>query len=397
MAAEIERLVSGTEPPPPPPPPPGGVLTKAVLIGSPGRKQFPGNDERSCFARAIKDLLACKINGIWRCFVGYGDILTNVGPMIVWSFLREGTGFSFGQEVTLHEESVDLFVEHGERVYVPGSDPRGDRICAIYIRDRNGVWADRQTIGDKPSGTAQHVYSLAVRGGDVYVIPSYWNAATRTNSLKVLKSTDDGRDWDEIGLDRGVVPIRLVRAGDNILIFGAKDGIDAIHLLDAQDRFDTVLVHPFPTLPTKYNGARREVSFGEGALYISKGGSDTRARKLFYFDVANGAALVAEFGDPKEYIRDIAVQGDRAYVLTVPPATWQYQPPFTARVYASPGGYRLDSWTKIADVPGLRSIPSCLEVMEGNVFVGLGNGRRTIANRRQGDAFPRSGDIYVLG
>jgi len=407
-AAEIVRLVSETPAPPPKPPTPpqppepplpSGVLTKAVLIGNPGNEQYPGTAAKYCHARSISDLQVYLAPDGWRCLVGYGDFEKNIvgvtgKPIIVWSFARRGgSQFEFKQEITIGEEAVWEFVEYDGKVYIPGVDPvhsRDRQQGAVYINS-NGVWTERETIKD-----AVHLYSLAVRDGNIYVLVNY--ATLRKPSSQILKSSDEGRSWARVKLDAAdaVRAQYLVTLGDNVLIFGTVGGVNKLFLLDAQDRFQTLSVDPFSPLPDTRNNARYGVPFGEGMLYTSKGGFDYRARHLFYFDMQNGARLVADFKDRHEHVNDIVVRGETAYVLTVVRATdWPPEPPFTARIYAITGA-SLSSWRKVADVADFPGVPKSLEVMEGNIFIGLGNGLRGIPNRRPDSAYAASGDIHVL-
>lgn len=405
-AAKIERLVSETPAPPPKPPTPPqppepplpqALLARARLIGNPGNEQYPGTAAKYCHARSISDLQVYPAADGLRCLVGYGDHVKNIvgttgKAIIVWSFARSGASqFEFKQEITIGEEAVWEFMEYGGKVYIPGIDPvhSPDRQQgAIYINS-NGVWTVRETIKD-----TIHLNSLAVRDGDIYVLVDY--GTLRKPKSQVMKSSDDGRSWVRVKLDAAdaVRPQYLVALGDNVLIFGSVGGVNKLFLLDAQDRFQTLSVDPFPTLPNTRNNARRAVPYGAGMLYTSKGGFDSRARNLFYFDMQNGARLVAEFKDRGEHVHDIVGRGETAYVLTVVRGT--REPPFIARVYATVGGYSPDSWRKVADVAGFPAVPCSFEVMEGNVFIGLSNGLRGIRNVRPDAAFEASGDIYVL-
>ena len=403
MAADIERLVREVPPPPrPEPPEPPGVLARAVLIGNPGWGQYPGEEAKYCHARSTHDLKVYQAGGTWRCLVGYGDHVGNIAgktgqPITVWSFAHMGgAGFEFRPETTIGEESAWVFVEgHDGTIYMPGIDPVGDRQGAIYINS-NGVWTERETVKD-----AIHLNSLAVRNGDIYVLADY--EKRRVPKMQILKSSDQGRSWVPVKLDEddAVVPRQLVTAGDYVLIFGSKRGIQGIHMLDAQDGFATLPVDPFPTLPATRNGvSRRAIAYGPlGVLYVSRGGFDSRARKLLYFDLPDGARMVADFTDRDEYVQDIVVRGDTAYVLTA--VRGNREPPFTARVYAActaatTGGYSPDSWRKVADVAGFPAGPSSLEVMEGKIFVGVSNGRRGIPGKRPDAAYAASGNIYML-
>jgi len=406
MAAKIERLVREVPPPPipepPEPPEPPGVLARAVLIGNPGWQQYPGKEAKYCHARSTHDLKVYQAGGTWRCLVGYGDWVDNIAgktgkPITVWSFARMGGAeFEFRPETTIGEESAWVFVEGDDgTIYMPGIDPVGDRQGAVYINS-NGVWTERETVED-----AVHLNSLALRNGDIYLLADY-SKSTRPQ-FQIVKSSDEGRSWVRVKLDAddAVVPRYLVTAGDYVLIFGRQDGIQGIHALDAQDGFSTLSVDPFPTLPATRNAvSRRAIAYGPlGVLYVSRGGFDSRARKLLYFDLRDGARMVADFTDRDEYVQDIVVRGETAYVLTA--VKGNREPPFTARVYAActaatTGGYSPDSWRKVADVAGFPAGPSSLEVMEGKIFVGVSNGRRGIPGKRPDAAYAASGNIYML-
>lgn len=201
--------------------PPGGAM-----IYDPQRTYAPGDDvlfnERTYEARAFANRPAVPIvtptsgpqnatiaaqpqrlgRTIWslfkvggRIFVGYGDYVSNTGPIRITSVSEANPLGAWTDEPVLADtEVISDFRKIGDgRVFALHGDPRGFR-GGYAERATNGTWTDKPAAFPNVGGQApQHIYDLVEFGG------SLWACGGRTGPpyAAIWRSQDGGATWTE--------------------------------------------------------------------------------------------------------------------------------------------------------------------------------------------------------
>lgn len=347
-------------------------LTRAVPVGDPNRGRYPGDDAPHAFARGIRDLQLYE----GRIYVGQGDWYRNQGPIAVWSFgPPAGDSLAFAHEITVDEDSAELFRVIGGRLYLPGKDPKDPWELGNLYQKHEGAWRKQRTI---PNGI--HAHGIAWHDGRLFV-------TTGTDSGAVLyASTDWGDTWPEqYTTDPGTTYIdgmygEMAALGDDFLVATRWGGEYILRLGD--DGLERLYVPLFPGLE---RGAwvflHRLEPFGEGVLYTPYvSGFTGRSPKPLYWlaDLEGGAQRPDLFA--KADVQDVIVRDDTAYVLVSQSGDDGYD----GAVYAT---REVRTWHQVARFT-TDALAHSLEELGGVFYVGLLCGRE--------EANPASGLICRL-
>ncbi|MCW3094904.1 MAG: hypothetical protein JWL77_522 [Chthonomonadaceae bacterium] len=348
------------------------LLTRAVELGNPARRQFPLDTPDDCQARSIWSLQTYQ----GRIFVGYGDWVLNRGPIDLWSFAPESAPNAplatrnpgrrsflggekprvlFTQEYVVQDHSIDLFRACGARLYVPGMDgnrekgPDGDLFSNLYVREK-GHWRKLSSI---PQST--HTLDALEQAGRLYAV-----AVNEGSNLWM--SRDGGVSWTALNYDnKPVYTDSLARFRDGVLVFG---GMDTVYFCK-EGRLERHLVELSPGYT--FAAPTRRQAFLNGVVYTNDdhwGSSKEPRHPLFYLgDFTEGARIIAQFKDSE--VRDLCVEDGVLYVLTS-----QFEDPlFTGEIYATRD---LKHWTRRARFSALAR-PNSFAMLDGAFYIGLAN------------------------
>ncbi len=352
------------------------LLTRAVKIRDPARRQFPEDDMPDCQARSVHDLHL--YDG--RIYVGVGDGNRNRGPIDLWSFdpAQNGDQATFAKEFTVDDESVNIFRDYAGELLVPGVDstieePANSTFGNLYA-EAGRKWTKHHTV---PKGI--HVFDAAAHEGKLYV-----TAYTQAGAA-LFESGDGGKTWQRCGrvLENGRLRL-LVPVKDVLLISPQYDRVGFYTYTNG--RLERLLVPPLPghKIP-RGCWIHRLDRFRRGAVYTTWRFEREPARPLLYLaDLERGAVIIEHFSNA--HARDIVVRGGMCYVLTGQKRTDKPNA-FGGEIHAS-GDLR--SWTRLASftVPAL---PNSMEIANGVCYVGLANH----APWKSADA--ASGTIWRIG
>jgi len=324
-------------------------------IGTPGLHQFPVLDERDARARTVHALQAFE----GRIYVGTGEWADNRGPVTIWSFLPPAAAATarFDSVFTVDDESVDRFRVFDGKLFVPGIDATESwDLGNLYIKDHGG-WKKYRTI---PNGV--HVFDVALFSGRLYV-------TTGTNTgAELFASEDGGLTWQRVegpgAADfrfHEIAPLRdrlFVTSGNTISgPYQVRERVLEPLVVPLWPNTDQVL------FPAAFGGpiVERLTRLGDVLLYTGEPFPGFRPLMVLR-DFEMGAEMVDLFADRE--VRDIVVEDERAYVLSVTPSTSGH----VGEVHASED---LVHWERLAsfDTPAL---PKSLAVLQGQIFVGLG-------------------------
>jgi len=348
------------------------LLSHAIEIGNPARRQFPLDTPEDCQARSIWAMQTFQ----GRIFLGYGDWALNRGPIDLWSFAAEGAPNAplatrnperrsflggenprmlFTQEYVVQDHSIDLFRACGDRLYVPGMDgnrekgPDGDLFSNLYVREK-GHWRKLSSI---PQST--HTLDALEQGGRLY-------AVSVTEGSNLGMSRDGGLSWTQLSYEnRPVYAGSLARYRDSVLVFG---GMDTIYLCK-EGRLERHLVELMPGCT--YAAPIRRQTFLNGVVYSNDdnwGASKAPSHPLFYLgDLKEGARIITQFKDSA--VRDLFVENSTLYVLT----SRFEDPGFTGEIYATRD---LKHWTRRAHF-SVPARPNSCALLDGAFYIGLAN------------------------
>lgn len=163
------------------------------LLGTPWQDRY-GAPAMS-YARNIWDLKL--FNG--RLYVGGGNSSNhgpsaNAGPVPILAYDIQAKQWT--QEGVANDDQIDRFKQLGEKLVIPGNDPRQNwKLGNAYVRSSNGKWLKKRSI---PDGV--HTY-------DIVQHESQWFAAIGTGSGggTITASSDEGDTW----ATKAVVPRRV--------------------------------------------------------------------------------------------------------------------------------------------------------------------------------------------
>ncbi len=144
--------------------------------------EMPGIKDKPLSGQKISDLEAYQ----GRLFIGYGDLVNNVGPIPVLSYNPEDN--SFDASFTADEEELFNFRIFDDTLYVPGTDPREswDFGNLYKLPSINEKWIKLRSI---PAGI--HTFDVIKYKQKLFVIISGWADAL------IYSSADGGLSWQE--------------------------------------------------------------------------------------------------------------------------------------------------------------------------------------------------------
>jgi hypothetical protein len=342
------------------------ILSEFEPLGNPGMHQYPLADERDARARTVHALQAHE----GRIYVGTGEWADNRGPVTIWSFLPPAAAEQarLDSAFTVDDESVDRFRVIDGILFVPGIDAMEPwDLGNLYSKDHGG-WKKYRTI---PNGV--HVLDVASFSGRLYV-------TTGTNTgAELFASEDGGLTWQRVegpgAADfrfHEIAPLRdrlLVTSGNTITgLYQVRDRVLERLVVPLWPNTDQILFQAAFGGPIVERLARH----GDGVIYTGEVSQGFRPLMVLR-DLDLGAEMVSLFANRE--VRDIVVEDERAYVLSVSPSTSGHG----GEVHASAD---LIHWERLAsfDTPAL---PKSLAVLQGQIFVGLG-----VLDRWQQEARP---------
>jgi hypothetical protein len=235
-------------------------------LGNPFLDRYPiggitPSGGRTDFARSVWDM------EVWRghVYFGVGDWGRNQGPVDLWSYDPDQK--VFGTDITVDEESVNLFKVIGDTLYMPGVDATesGD-FGNIYRNDGTG-WEKLRTLP-----WMAHVFDVELLDGRLYALGLCRFPEKEMGAPCAYCSEDNGFTWTrvewvigdgaaaafkDVGLDEFLnnwVP-RLFVFRDSLYAYGTYMPWFA-RLVDG--RFVILPVHPFPDLMASCRSSCRD-------------------------------------------------------------------------------------------------------------------------------------------
>ncbi len=293
---------------------------------------------------------------LWQgtLYMGHGNSsnrgpATNAGPIPIVAYdLATGR---FETEFTVDEEQIDRFRIIGNRLYIPGHDPRDSWDLGNFYRLNEGGWEKVRTI---PLGI--HTYDILAFHDTLFV------AEGSKKGAMVSYSDDLGRTWKSVVLP-GTPRAYTLFTLENILYVSAYKGL--IFRYNSRG-FKPVETDLFPdALSGRHPLVVRAAHLGQTLVYI---GADRvndhqwrpfAAYKAARIDAAQRLPLA-----PTDLPYDILVRDGRAYVLTNRPE----DAGFTAIIYRSGD---LAVWREVVRFSA-PALARSFEYHAGVFYVGLG-------------------------
>jgi hypothetical protein len=345
------------------------ALTTPVWLGNP-------IFDEAYSARHIWDLQTWR----GRVYLGYGDWLSNLGPVDIWyytptagCFLSETVYVSSDRPAArVDEESIDRYVVIDGDLYIPGTDPRNSWRWGNFYRNDGTGWLEYRTI---PHGI--HTFDMGGYNGELFA------AIGPDDDAPVVRSTNGGLTWtaaiSEIGRTRFYELYEL--SGTLFAVKGPTVTYTKPTVYRYQPPwFVTTTIQLVPDLPDAVVYVRDDTAaFGGAVLYVpwfwDATFTCTQPLTALYAVRPDQDGQPVPFFDGK-HPRDVIVAEDRVYVLDAGGlrCVWDYEPPdsasYTATIYAS---VDLTGWVPVATAH-FPDTPNALEVLNGLVYVGTYNG-----------------------
>jgi hypothetical protein len=322
---------------------------------------------------------------VWRgrVYLGYGDWLSNTGPVDIWyytptagCFVSETVYVSATQPAAqVDEEAIHRYVVIDGDLYIPGVDSKESWALGNFYRNDGGGWVKYRTI---LSGV--HVFDLAGYDGGLF-------AAIGTDGTEpLLRSPNRGLTWTAAISEGSDIFFTNLYELDGTL-FAVKSPIGPADVYTKPvvycyqpPWFVTTTIQLVPDRPALpifvYDDM---VAFKDTVLYVPWSW-ETNILHTWPLTALH-AIRTGQNGQSVPFFegrhpRDIAVADGRVYVLDAggPRDVWDREPPdpagYTATVYAS---MNLVSWLPVATAH-FTDTPDALEVLDGVAYVGTYNG-----------------------
>ena len=152
--------------------------TQLIELGIPTEKQF---NEKKLHSRNVWDM-ALK-DGV--LYIGSGDYSENTGPARIWGYSLE-TG-EWSRTGILSDEAIIRYVELGDELLIPGTDPTTDWSIGFYHRLDNGKWKSQRIP------LAVHMFDIADYDGLRFV-----GIGTANDIDTPAKVSSDGEKFEKV-------------------------------------------------------------------------------------------------------------------------------------------------------------------------------------------------------
>lgn len=317
-------------------PTPEAEAPEISLIGNPTKEQFPSNNFKDMWARNVWDMQNYKE----RIYIAGGSRDSNK-PFSIWSFDSQE---HFVKSYTIDEKSIQAFRNSGGYL--------------IVVTDNTFYLFDGSSWTKIAVPNIRYVTDAIVFQDEIFA------TVTTTYGTELLKYSLNSKTWSTL-VKKTVADgyLRKLVAFDNyFLIFGKAANTPCVYKY--QNGNLETLTPSYPGFGDFSNAYRIE-RFNNGVLYAS---FDTHwdtpnkyPNPLYYLDNLQISRIVGGFGDTK--MRDILVRDGMCYVLTAS------RDGNRGYIYSS---INLQDWNKVAEFSA-PSLPYSLELIKGNLYVGLGN------------------------
>ncbi len=277
-----------------------------------------------------------------RLYIGYGDWTVNTGPVDIRHFEPDGT---LTVDVTIDEESIDYYRIFGDRMFIPGVDPRQPagsdpltgNVCTL---EAGGEWVVAFELEQY-----LHVLDVIPWGDTIFACGSgnidmdHYYAG---DDMSVIWRSDDGghtwdleTTWHDDNTNAVARWERFVRTGDDFVVFGQSiDYVEGV-LTNAPRLYDGGAWTPVEILPNLWVRHAIQWSDDEGLVWGPDLGVEGKPYRVFRVSAGPAAEPVTYFDDADLWVLDVYRNGDEDLVfLARTGASTEVvpEPPYTYRV-----------------------------------------------------------------
>lgn len=276
-----------------------------------------------------------------RLYVGYGDWTVNTGPVDIRHFEPDG---GLVVDLIIDEESIDYYRIFGDRMFIPGVDPRqpagSDPLTGnVFTLDSGTDWVAAFELEQ-----CLHVLDVIPWGDTIFACGSgnidmdhYHDG----DDMSVIWRSDDGghtweleTTWHDDNTDAVARWERFIRTGDDFVVFGQTiDFVQGI-LSNIPRRYDGGAWTPVDLLPDLW--VRHTVQWNDdsGLVWGPDLGVAGKPCRVFQVSAGPAAEPVPYFEDADLWILDVfrvadedliflGREGASAETETEPPYTYQ--------------------------------------------------------------------------
>jgi len=247
-----------------------------------------------------------------RLYIGYGDWTVNTGPVDIRYFEPDGT---LVVDVTIDEESIDYYRIFGDRMFIPGVDPKQPagadpltgNVCSL---ESGGDWVVAFELEQ-----CLHVLDVVPWGDTIFACGSgnidmdHYHAG---DDMSVIwRSDDGGLTWDlettyhDDNTNAVVRWERFVTLGDDFVVFGQTiDYVQSV-LTNVPRMYDGGAWTPVELLPDLWVRHSLQWTEDEGLVWGPDLGVEGKPFRVFRVAAGPTAAPVAYFDDEDLRVLDV--------------------------------------------------------------------------------------------
>jgi len=257
-----------------------------------------------------------------RLYIGYGDWTVNTGPVDIRHFEPDG---GLVVDLTIDEESIDYYRIFGDRMFIPGVDPRqpagSDPLTGnVFTLDAGATW-----IAAFELEQCLHVLDVIPWGDTIFACGSgnidmdHYHAG---DDMSVIWRSDDGghnweleTTWHDDNTDAVARWKRFIRTGDDFVVFGQTiDYVQGV-LSNIPRRYDGGAWTPVDLLPDLWVSHTVQWNDDAGLVWGPDLGVVGKRGRVFQVSSGPAAEPVPYFEDADLWILDVFRVGDEDLVF----------------------------------------------------------------------------------